>query len=92
MAVVLMVILSVTIVITLDILGVNAIAVNVALLLRAIFVRVIPLNSTSLVLTGRVAVFVVGANFGILVSLNTAVLGDRPFTIAVMTVSSAENR
>ncbi len=80
--------------ITLGILGVNAVAIRVAVVLRAVFVRVIRLISTTVLLTrrGRVTVFVIGAGFvdifyGVFVSLNAAVLSDRPFAVAVMTVS-----
>lgn len=94
LAVVPTIVLPVTAMITLGVLGVNAVAIRVAVVLRAVFVRVIRLISTNVLLIrrGRVTVFVVGARFvdifyGIFVSLNAAVLSDRPFAVAVMTVS-----
>lgn len=94
LAVVPTIVLPVTAMITLGVLGVNAVAIRVAVVLRAVFVRVIrPISTTVLLIRrGRVTVFVVGARFvdifwGIFVSLNAAVLSDRLFAVAVMTVS-----
>ncbi len=67
LAVVPTIVLPVTAMITLGVLGVNAVAIRVAVVLRA---------------ARFVDIF-----WGIFVSLNAAVLSDRPFAVAVMTVS-----
>ena len=88
------IILPVIIIITLGILGINTIIIRVTIVLRAVFIKVIRFISTTILLIrrGRVTIFIINARFvnifySVFISLNTAVLNDRPFTIIVITIS-----